>query len=580
MKTVYPYQTDELLLGEGKGYVLYNTYDENEDLWGFEKEYEKCLSLCSCLNLKLRWMRLQPNREDEFRWEVIDKVLELAKKYDKRVMLGLGSLVSTGGVQEGIRSLVPDWVYEAGAKYNDIDCANYKMGGKNVHRIPEWTDEIFREKLEKMVKAVAERYDGNPLIECFINFSNGNWGEFHHLDINMRPCIKENLYIDFRGKVLDMEFFRFFVDIFPKYFKKTPLALPTNTFDKEDELEEWVKYAIDKYGYGLKREGLISIPECTASMWYCEGKGPAFGEWQTAYGHYRADGRWNDRLVDKQIEDGKLTHYNLGYYGQGALLYMREQEPQIRYWANHMGYLYTVVKCEYSEAFQGEMNITIRNDGVGATYLTHRVFLYLCDENGERVDGFLTDIDLRTISGGEEKTFTITCPLLGGAKQSLVLCAVSEHGKEIPFRNEKAGNGGYLLTEDKKTRVHFDCQSRRNKPLPESYMGMDFLGGAWWTALCPERYIVSAYLDCYLEECEREIVLPKGKKLDSFSAYGVGSVTLETENGEICKVELKKTIEKFCTGFEKESGKIKLTLRSVGAAWAIKFSEFLYSNAK
>ena len=578
MKTAYPYQTDELLFGKGKGYVLYNTYDENEDLYGFEKEYEKCLQYCSCLNIKISWKKLQPNKEDEFDWEQIDKVLRLAKKYGKRIMLGFGVLVSTGGVQHGIRSLVPDWVYEAGAKYNDIDCANYKMGGSNINRVPEWTDGIFREKLEKAVKALAERYDGEPSVECVLNFSNGNWGEFHHLDINLRPCVKENLYIDFRGKVLDLDFFRYFVDLFPKYFKKTPLAIPTNTFDQTDELEEWVKYAIDTYGYGLKREGLISIPECTASMWYCEGKGPAFGEWQTAYGHYRADGRWNDRLVDKQIEDGKLTHYNLGYYGVGALLYMREQEPQIRYWANHLGYLYTVTRFDYEENYKGEASITIRNDGVGATYVKHGVFLRLIGENGI-VREWKTDIDLAKISGGEEKAFTVQIPYERRGKETPVLVALTLDGEEIPFRNEKT-LGGYRLIGDGRVRAHFDGQGRNNQALPERYMGMQFLGGGWRTRLCSEQYTVSAYIDNYLEECEREIVLPKGKKLDAFSAYGVGSITLETQNGERLQAHLTKQAQRFTTGFSKESGTIKLTIRSVGAAWAVKFSEFIYSGVE
>ncbi len=574
---------EEVLLNPGKGYVAY--YEDKEKLSEkYERESEvngKYISLASCLNLKLRWRIIQPNAEDEFDWSVIDDKIALAKKLNKRVMLGFGCVVSTGGVNhDGVNSLVPQWVYDAGAKYNDVEGPNYKMGGREISRLPEWEDPIYREKVEKFVKAVAERYDGHPLVECVINFTHGNWGEWHHLDVNNRPCTKENLYIDFRGRVLDLEYFRYTLELFPKYFKKTPIMMPINTFDKTDELEPWAKVGVDEYSYGFKREGLISIPDCTYAMKYCAGKAPAFGEWQTAYAHYTADGRWSDELVDREFVDGKLTHCNLGYYGSGAWLYLKEREAQVRYWANHMGYYYTVVGAKWEDDYDGEISVTVRNDGVTATYLDSYAKISLLDEKGNTVcEKTLRDINLKEVGEKEEKTFTFPSPFdkTNGDFTLALRFFESKHDREILFANAVDGEGRILLKENKRVKVDFDERARGNCALKGAYKGIVFEGNYWRTTLRRDIYRTALYGDLYIKNWDLSVTVEKGTLVE-FEAFGYGNLTLTDQNGNEVKVILDKTPKTFKTGFTGESGTVTINFDYCYEVWCAQFLSFTYEK--
>ena len=576
MKTVYLYQTDELLFNPGKGMVLYNTHDENTLSARAKKDYKRALAYASCLNIKISWIKLQPEREDSYEWSGIDDILSLAKQLGKRVTLGIGCVVGTGGVQEGIRSLVPNWVYEAGAKYEDIDCANYKLGGSNISRIPVWEDAIYRQKYEKLISAVASRYDGNPLIDCVINFSHGNWGEWHYLDINGLPCSKENLYLERDNKARGLEFYRYFVDLFPRYFKKTPLVLPTNIHDSTDELEPWVKYAVDTYSYGLKREGLITIPNCTQKMWYVSGKGPAFGEWQSAYYHYKTDGRWSDELLDRQIIDGALTHYNLGYYGIGALTYVKEKEHQVRYWANRLGYLFKVVSISLPENGEKYASICIRNDGVSRIYLPNSVYLARVDKEGNILEERKIDVDLREIQPHLQKNFTFLYPF--ERIEGLCIAMVDDYsGKNIQIQNLKSSKKDYYLLESNGYyRVCFDHVPIHMSQVKNEYYGIEFVDSAWRTVLCRDKYLSCLYADNYQNDYTAEIKLKDGNVLTSFTAYGIGRIVIKDENGNCYRVKITEKPKRYFTGFSKPSGSVKIQIISDASCWAVKFVDFVY----
>ena len=574
MKTMYPKHDPKILHNPGKGYVLYNPFGGKVPAQ-YEKYapwYGACLETATCLNLKIGWLALQPDAEDQFNWKPVDDVLALAEKLGKRVMFGFGGVVSTGGVQEGIRSLVPQWVYDAGAKFHDIECPNYKMGGTNINRIPDWECPIYREKNEKFIAAVAARYDGHPLIDAFINFCHGNWGEWHHFDINYLPLGKQNLYIDFKGRQLDLDFFRYYVDLFPRFFKKTPLMLPTNTHDEEDELEPWVKYGVDTYHMGIKREGLITIPECTYSMEYCAGKGPAFGEWQTAYAQYMADGRWNDELVDKEIIRGKLTHYNMGYYNTGAWQYIQEKPEQVAYWANHMGYYYSVKACTYAG---DTARITLANDGVAPTYL-HPVCELCAIRDGKVLACWqAAEIDLRTVTEKSEKTFDVALPKWDD-ETVLGIRFMTEYG-ELQLANVKDPCGYYLL-QSSDVLVHFDHRPRENARLTGKYLGVDFGDQAWYTHLRREKYITCLYPDVYLNDYDMTFTLPEGKRLKSITAFGYGNLTLTDEKGQTLTAQLARNEQTYDTHFTAPSGQITLHYDSPYACWSIQITALVYGD--
>lgn len=588
--TVYPVQTDDYLINPGKGYVLYNQYEDGLPepfaREGYDKEYRKCLEMCSCFVCKVKWSLIQPESADKFDWTFYDNLLALAEKYDKRVSFGVGLVVSTGGksTENKVNSLVPQWVYDAGAAYNDIACPDFREGKPGVNRIPVWTDPIYRRYFERYIKAVAERYDGNPYIEFVGNFSHGNWGEWHHLDINNRPCCREMLYVDLNGNPVDFAFLKYYVDLFPRYFKKSRLILPTNVFEKGEELEEFCRYGIDTYAYGLKREGLISIPDCTYAMRYCAGKAPAVGEWQSEYTHYVADGRWTYELHDRSIDAGKLTHYNLGYYATDSLIFMRDEENLIRYWGNHMGYYLRMTECTFDEPDGGGdigISVTFRNDGVAAPYLPVSLTAALMTKDGAVIDEQPFPADLSSVGEGEQKTFAATVRFAKDSRGVRLGIKAAAAGRPVLFGNAGLTASGYYCLSDcaqADVRVHFDGCGRGLRGLSGEHMGVNFGSELWKTVLQRDVYKVCAFRDVWFTESECRLTFPAGKTLISFTAFGHGTLTLKDCGGQTVSFELTAQPVTYRTGFRGETGSLKLSIESTRRVWSVKFIDFIYSD--
>ena len=84
---------------------------------------------------------------------------------------------------------VPQWVFDAGAKYVDEPLELYKGGwtlnflnfdeAEHPVRYPVYWDEVYLEKAGNLIKAMGERYNGRPEIEYVCNGMMGRWGEMH-----------------------------------------------------------------------------------------------------------------------------------------------------------------------------------------------------------------------------------------------------------------------------------------------------------------------------------------------------------------------------------------------------------------
>ena len=62
----------------------------------------------------------------------------------------------------------PKWLFDAGCKSFDYleGGADITSGGTRINRIePDYGDPVYLEKHGRFIKALAERYDGNPQIE-------------------------------------------------------------------------------------------------------------------------------------------------------------------------------------------------------------------------------------------------------------------------------------------------------------------------------------------------------------------------------------------------------------------------------
>jgi Domain of unknown function (DUF4832)/Beta-galactosidase len=156
--SVEPVETDELLLNPGVGFCSPNCTDSN--LRGWNPRYP----LCANAYYRWYWNEIEP-ADGEIDFHMIDSVIASVQKDNQaftfRVMCQNGSLN------------VPQWLIDKGLKgqYYSSDLS----GGFQ----PDYTDTLFIQHQSRLIRALAERYDGHPDI-AFVDIGTvGSWGEWN-----------------------------------------------------------------------------------------------------------------------------------------------------------------------------------------------------------------------------------------------------------------------------------------------------------------------------------------------------------------------------------------------------------------
>lgn len=187
MKCAIPNCTEEILHNPGCG-IFYLQRGRNKvrfdevpaDAW-FLRE-----NLTRKISFSLAWSVLEPE-EGKFLWEhpdwegCINSWIDAGFKVSLQIrgMDTWGTLYDDG---------VPQWVFDAGAKYIDEPMKLYRNGftlnfladnsGRPV-RYPVYWDKIYLEKVRHLVDAMGERYNGRSEVESVSIGHMGRWGEMH-----------------------------------------------------------------------------------------------------------------------------------------------------------------------------------------------------------------------------------------------------------------------------------------------------------------------------------------------------------------------------------------------------------------
>ncbi len=96
---------------------------------------------------------LNPEK-DKFDWAPLDKITELSKKYKKKVAIRVSAAASIDAT--------PEWLW------NEIEwwpCIGKKKTELNKLRVPKVWDKNFVAAREKLIKAIAQRYDNNETVQ-------------------------------------------------------------------------------------------------------------------------------------------------------------------------------------------------------------------------------------------------------------------------------------------------------------------------------------------------------------------------------------------------------------------------------
>lgn len=590
---VSPCDSDELLNNPGKGYLLYNMRTPIPGLWRIASAGYECLS----------WADLQPTAEEEFNWSMIDAPLEACRNHG--IKLGFGVLCCNSGNNQP--QDVPQWVFDAGAKYVKKKIWNYQTDLWYEKKIPVWDDPVFLKKLEKLATGLAARYDGHPYIEFVENRSYGNWGEWHQFNINTEPPPRSVM--------------RRMVDIYANHFRKTQLFIPCNCFYPSDWPERFARYAVDQREYGLERLGLVTIPDCMYGVEYCYDKSPAKGEWQTSYRDYKVTDRWSDECIDQTFLIGKFSYYNLGYGGNDSELYLKEKANQIHYWANRMGYWFRLVEAcfpaDSCTSSRASIALKFRNDGVAPIYVRAFVKLALMDASYHVLDtAVLRGIDPfdwkpgKVISATSGFSFannergaklalglftdpTLSEPdiRLGTAGRRvdgwLVLNDMIDSDKLVHFEDlpiMKPVRLGWFRNDDPPRRgneveekiIHLDHLPRQGMSPIQQYGGIEW-GRGWITSFNREFYANGVRFDgLTVDRTSCQFRLPPGRVLKSVKLAGGGTVELHSQGMPPRTFKPGRSLDEFKTGWLTPTPVISVYVTQPDGAGRVFFDDIVY----
>ena len=323
------------------------------------------------LYLRIDWADIEPE-EGRFDWKWLDDIFDEWSRYGYRFSFRVCCFVSNTPYS------TPKWVRDAGAAGTEITSEILTpFGMQEMTRWePDYGDPIFLAKLENMLRAFGDKYNGHELVEFVDIGTFGTWGEGH------TGCGS--------GKSWPPEVLRRHIDLHLRYLPDTTLLLNDDMVNHAARLGGadaavalW-EYAMGK-GIGMRDDSLLVhgyIPihgYDTMRAGQMTAAASAHAPVDLEFQHYRmmdlADFRHGYPLIDALAK----THATYAGFHGYADKWLSEQRDLHEYLANRLGYWYFVPAIELPECVAGLptlMRLHIENRGYARAYhpCTLRVF--------------------------------------------------------------------------------------------------------------------------------------------------------------------------------------------------------------
>jgi len=267
--TWQPQKIDNIIHNPGCGIMYLQRgrnkirYDEvPADAWFLQEK------LTDKISFTLAWSVIEPE-EGKFVWDhpdwegCINSWIDAGFKVALQIrgMDTYGTLYNDG---------VPQWVFDAGAKYIDEDLAIYR-NTKSLNfiadnatapvRLPVYWDEIYLEKVRHFVDAMGARYNGRPEVELISIGHMGRWGEMH---IAGHSPLQPWFDVGFSRETF-IQAHKRIIDIYCDAFPDTPLLQETGSpaysesterdYLTMEDVPEIFDYVMEK-GIMLKNNGI------------------------------------------------------------------------------------------------------------------------------------------------------------------------------------------------------------------------------------------------------------------------------------------------------------------------------------
>lgn len=346
--TASPVDNGSALVNPGMGWMLYY-YSNILDNYCSKLEPEDTVDEFEGVGVvffRLPWVFLEPEK-GKFNWEIIDSPAQRWIDKGKRIAICITS------TENWTRQGTPQWVYDEGAKYYEV----------NGFLESEYSDKIFLKEVEHCVKALADRYDGDPNVDFVAVGHFGMWGEGHTV-----------LSTPVHGKEWGFKTKKKYIDIYCKYFKDTQLCISDDIADpyiREDHFKI-TDYAFKK-GVTIKDDSILVQP--WPNSWFHTGMVQQF--WPVMpviieHEHYLGSverGAWDKELLLQSIEEYHSSYMSIHCWPH---LEYEQNKDIIARINRRMGYRLLLDKAEWpSTVKRGEpfqIKSSWKNGGVAPCY--------------------------------------------------------------------------------------------------------------------------------------------------------------------------------------------------------------------
>jgi len=397
-------ETDETFANPGQGWMTTRRLPDGPGRFPYSVAY-----------FRLNWEDMEP-AEGQYKWQLIDEPLAAWAKREARIAL---RIMTTNAHTKGYYCS-PKWLFDAGCKSYEYVAggADIASGGTRITRIePDYGDPLYSEKHGRFIKALAERYDGNPQIEFIDIGSYGIWGEWHTKHPQPWPVRKQ------------------IIDMYLDGFRKTQLA------SMSDDAEA-LAYAL-AHGTGFRRDGVGSPwheASWIGSKKYAQVQGfadqwkraPVVFEWYGPY-DYLIERGWS---FDRALEFMAANHVTFINDNVGKV--PPEQMPKLEQLARRAGYRFVLREISHPDNLaRGEtltVNMNWSNVGVGKLYRRYPLVVYLLDAKGATVyQQTQADIDVTSwLPGDWSVGATLRLPASLAAGQYALGLALVDPDSEKP----------------------------------------------------------------------------------------------------------------------------------------------------
>ncbi len=367
---VRPADNGEALVNPGMGWTLhfYSNFIEN---YGSKLAPSDTLDDwpgLSTIYLRVPWAYLEP-KEGQFNWSLFDTPAQRWIPKGKRIAIRVSCSESW------LRYATPQWVQDAGAKGVEFEFGKGPRAGGPLWD-PDYLDQVFLQKLENFLAAMARRYDGNPNVAFIDIGSFGMWGE-GHTGFSSRLNEEQTLAVA-----------KEHIDLHRKHFTNTLLCISDDVAGSSKPGRHFpaMDYALSK-GVTMRDDSILVQPP--PHSWHHAEMAQEF--WPRLpvileHEHYGASKRrnaWSGDLLLKSVEDYHASYMSIHWWPREFLNENRETVARIN---QRMGYRIQLREISFpSEVALGQsfmVEAAWANAGVAPCYGGGFWALTLKDEQG------------------------------------------------------------------------------------------------------------------------------------------------------------------------------------------------------